>query len=243
MEGFFVGYFHKSIIAKMGFSITDFLFPSRCVSCREFGAYICKKCFLDMEFIEKPICPVCQRQAVGGRAHPGCRSRYRLDGLIVVCKYKGPVKLAILKVKYKWIYDIEKVFVDLFLENFWRFEFPHDLILVPVPLHPKRKRWRGFNQAEILARTLAKSFDVPFSDCMIRIRETAAQVGLKRDKRQENVKGAFSIKMDVDPKTVDGKKFLLVDDVYTSGATMAECCRVLKKAGAGEVWGMAVALG
>lgn len=190
--------------------------------------------------MEKPVCPVCLRQAVGGRTHPGCRNRYRLDGLVVACRYYGPIKRATIQVKYKWVFDIEKVFVELLTDNLWRFDLPKEMILVPVPLHPKRKRWRGFNQAEILAKSLAKSFAVPFADVLVRVRETASQVGLRRDKRKENVRNAFSLRQGTQVK---GKNILLVDDVYTSGATMGECCRVLKKSGAGEIWGLAVALG
>src|SRR3989344_3682644 len=188
-------------------NILDLLFPKRCVSCGKLGSDLCRKCFSEIDFVESPVCPVCQRQAVGGVTHPGCKSRYRLDGLVVACRYKDAVKKAIIKVKYKWIYDIENVFVDLLTERFWKFNLPQDLILVPVPLHSKRKRWRGFNQSEILAESLANKFGVPFSDTMIRIIETKTQVGLKREDRIKNVKGAFSLKNDFD---VRGKNILLV---------------------------------
>lgn len=221
-------------------SLLDLIFPKRCVSCSRFGAYICRRCFSQIQYIREPVCPVCQRQAVGGRTHQACRSRYRLDGLVVICRYHGPVRKAIVQVKYKLVYDIERVFVNLTADNLWRFDLPKNLVVVPVPLHSKRKKWRGFNQAEILAKSLAKSFKVDFAELLIRVIDTKTQVGLKRDERRKNVKGAFALKSG---ESVKGKNVLLVDDVYTSGATMGECCRVLKRAGAGEVWGMAVALG
>src|SRR3989338_1566821 len=237
----------------MALSFLDLLFPKRCVSCGKFGAYICKSCFSKIEFIEKPICPICQRQAVGGKTHPGCQGRYRLDGLVVAARYRGPVKSAIAKVKYKLVYDIAKILIDLIVVNLWKFDLASDLILVPVPLHVRRKNWRGFNQAELLANLLSKSFGVSVSDALIRIRQTKSQVGLKRDDRKENVRGAFALRPSGQKKRksfdsaqgkiiseVKGKNIILVDDVYTSGATMTECCKVLKKEGAGEVWGMAV---
>ena len=220
--------------------LLDFLFPKRCVSCGGLGSYICKHCFSKIEFIEKPVCPICQRQAVGGKTHPGCQGRWRLDGLIVAARYSGPVKSAIAKVKYRWVYDIGKTLVNLLSSNLWRFEISNDLILVPIPLHKRRKNWRGFNQAEILAKSLSLKFNKPYGEYLARILETTSQVGLKRDERQKNVKEAFRLRTGAD---VSGKNILLVDDVYTSGATMTECCKVLKKEGAGEVWGMAVALG
>lgn len=220
-------------------NLLDLIFPKRCVGCGKLGFYLCRDCFSKIDFIEKPVCSVCGRQAIGGVTHPGCKSKYGLDGLVVACRYKDVVKIAIVKVKYKWVYDIEKVFVDLLVERLWKFDLPEDLILVPVPLHSKRKRWRGFNQSEILAKSLAERFGVHFSDSLVRTRETATQVGLKRDERRKNVKDAFSLKNSAD---VRGKNILLVDDVFTSGATMNDCCRVLKRAGAKSVWGMAVAI-
>ncbi len=163
--------------------------------------------------------------------------------MVVAARYRGPVKSAIAKVKYKWVYDIGKTLVDLLAASLWRFGIPDDLILVPIPLHTRRKNWRGFNQAEILAKSLSLKFNQPYGEYLARIIETASQVGLKRDERKKNVKGAFSLRPLIDPEKIKGRNFLLVDDVYTSGATMTECCKVLKKEGAGEVWGMAVALG
>ena len=224
----------------MALSFLDLLFPKRCVSCGKFGAYICKDCFSKIEFIQKPVCPVCQRQAVGGKTHPGCQGRLRLDGLVVATRYSGSVKKAIAKVKYKWAYDIAKILIDLIVVNLWKFDLASDLILVPVPLHVRRKKWRGFNQAEILAKSLSLKFNQPYGEYLARIIETASQVGLKKDERKKNVKGAFRLRTGAD---VSGKNILLVDDVYTSGATMQEACRVLKKAGAKTVWAMAVALG
>ena len=224
----------------MGFNLLDLIFPKRCVSCGTFGKYICNRCFSKIEFVERPICPICQRQAIGGKIHPKCTGKFRLDGLAVACRYKGPIKFAIQKVKYKWVYDIEKILVDILASQIWKFDLPQNSILVPIPLHKKRKNWRGFNQAEILAKTLAKKFKVGYSDSLIRMIETRTQVGLTREERKLNVKGAFKIK---ENSKVSAKNILLVDDVYTSGATMMEATKVLKQAGAGNVWAMAVALG
>ena len=246
------------------FSLLDFIFPKKCVGCGKFGQYFCKGCLAQIEFAEKPICPVCQRQSIEGRTHPGCVGKYRLDGLVVACRYSGPVKRAIAKVKYKWVWDIEKIFVELLVKNLWRYDLPENVILVPVPLHFKRKNWRGFNQSEILAEAISLKFKVPYSTALFRNRETKTQVGLKREERQKNVKGAFSLRpVDKGKKRpfdfarqcsgqvaqgkimaeVRGKSIILVDDVFTSGSTMAECANVLKRAGAKSVWGMAVALG
>ncbi len=231
----------------MPFSFLDLVFPKKCVGCGKFGSYICKNCYKKVEFLDKPVCPVCQRQAIGGKTHPGCSGKYKLDGLIVACRYKGPIRVAIQKVKYRWVFDIERILVDLVAGQIWKFDFPQNSILVPVPLHIKRKRWRGFNQSEILAKTLAKRFKVKYGDFLVRKIETKTQVGLSREERKKNIRDAFVLstrhpELDSGSKLKD-KNIILVDDVYTSGATMAECTKVLKKAGAKSVWGMAVALG
>ena len=220
--------------------LLDLVFPKRCVLCGAFGKYICNNCFSKIEFVEKPVCPVCQRQAIGGKTHPKCAGKFRPDGLVIACRYKGAIKLAIRKVKYKWVYDIEKILVDLLASQIWKFDLPKNLILVPIPLYKNRKNWRGFNQAEILAKTLAKKFKVGYSAILFRNRETKTQVGLSREERKKNIKGAFSLSQGAN---VNGRDFLLVDDVYTSGATIREAAKVLKSSGARNVWAMAVALG
>ncbi len=230
----------------MNLSILDLLFPKRCVSCGRLGSYICTKCFSQIEFIEKPVCPVCQRQAIGGKTHPGCQGRYRLDGLVIACKYRGPVKKAIQKMKYKWIFDVGEVLINFLTDSLWKFDLPASYILVPIPLHPRRKKWRGFNQSELLAKILGGSFGVDVCNLLVRTLEGSTQVGLDRESRKENVKGAFAPRFAQSKSSsfnIEGKNIILVDDVYTSGATMAECAKVLKKAGAKEVWAMAVALG
>ena len=112
-------------------------------------------------------------------------------------------------------------------------------IIVPVPLHPKRLRWRGFNQAVLLGREVGRlrrvSMD-PF--ILLRSRETPPQTQLTEEERKKNIRGAFS----VDPKkAIEGKRLLLVDDVYTSGATVNECSRTLIRAGAKEVYVLTLA--
>lgn len=238
----------------MTFSFLDFIFPKRCVSCGKFGSYLCSVCLAKVEFIEHPVCPICQRQAVGGKTHPGCYSRYSLDGLVVVARYRGAIRSAIRKIKYRWVTDIESTLGDLMVDNLWKFDFPADSVLVPIPLHPKRKRWRGFNQAELLTDYLSKKFGSKTSDLLIRTVDTKPQVGLKKDKRRENIRGAFALRFapfDTQGKqgkpsegsSIRGKNLILVDDVFTSGATMMEAAKVLKRAGAKSVWAMAVALG
>jgi ComF family protein len=103
-------------------------------------------------------------------------------------------------------------------------------LLVPVPLHPRRLCWRGFNQALLLAQTFPQA--VIARNILVRRRPTLPQIKLSPEQRQSNVKGAFTVP---DPATVKGKSLVLLDDVYTTGATVKECARALRRAGAANV--------
>lgn len=219
-------------------NLLDLLFPKRCVSCGKFGSYICSACFLKIDFVQYPVCPVCERQAVGGKTHPGCKKRFGLDGLAVACKYRGTVRKAVQKIKYRFVFDIHKILVDLIADSIWRYSLPKNIVLVPIPLYRLRKNWRGFNQAELLAQDLAKRFGENYlCDLLVRTVDTKTQVGLSREDRKRNVKSAFGAS-----RKLNGENIILVDDVFTTGSTMMEAAKVLKMAGAGEVWAMAVVL-
>ena len=110
----------------------------------------------------------------------------------------------------------------------------HIDLIIPVPLHPKRLRWRGFNQAVLLARQVSRVSNIPLDPFVLcRLRETPPQTQLGEDERRTNVRGAFMLHPE---KQIDNKNVLLVDDVYTSGATVNECSRTLTKGGAKQVY-------
>ena len=124
-------------------------------------------------------------------------------------------------------------------ENKLIFQNKENSLLAPIPLSKSRERWRGFNQATLLANELSRFLKIPLlNNNLIKIKKTQPQVELKREQREENIKGAFKLK---NPQKVRGKRIFLVDDVFTTGSTMEECARVLKKAGGKEVWGIVVA--
>jgi ComF family protein len=113
------------------------------------------------------------------------------------------------------------------------------LVFIPIPLHSKRKGIRGFNQAEILCGILAKELGIEMVSGLVRIRDTKSQTGLPRAKRLVNVRDAFAFRDN--PLLLEGKVVVLIDDVVTTGATLSESARVLKSAGARNVWGFVVA--
>lgn len=138
-------------------------------------------------------------------------------------------------------FDFNKGLIKRVLKNF-RFESGESFdYLVPVPLYFYRENWRGFNQAEEMANVVGKKMKIGAKGVLRRKRKTKQQsLILGRDMREKNVKGAFEVRKNF-KKKLKGKKILLVDDVFTSGADMRECTKMLKKGGVGVVWGLALA--
>jgi len=157
------------------------------------------------------------------------------------------VQKLIFNFKYKpYLTDLKTVLADLFYESIIQNEqFQNQIkkgewIFVPIPLSSAKLRKRGYNQAEILTKELAKKFNLPVQNLLLRVRETKTQVGLTNLQRKLNVKDAFLLK----PHAiflVKNKNILLVDDVATTGSTLLEASKVLKKGGVGKVFGLTLA--
>ncbi len=247
-------------------SLLDFIFPRRCVNCRKIGSYICTNCFAYISFNEAGTCSVCQRPAIGGITHPVCRGKYTPDGVFSSLVYKGVVKKLVYKFKYNPnLTDLKNTLSELFYEGIIQKEEFHkvltsDSVLVPIPLYKSKMRKRGYNQAEILANGLGKKLDLQVLNCLERIRDTKTQVGLKKEEREENIKGAFRLKpkfeyriskLETNSKSQNSKSqkvldlgsVFLIDDVVTSGATLKEATKVLKKSGVGKVYCITLAHG
>jgi len=180
--------------------------------------------------------------------HPGCKTRYSLDGLTSFFRYDGMVKKAIKTVKYRFAYDVVGELVDCIPDeslDFFRTSYivNHTSMIIPIPLHPFRYRYRGFNQAEVIAHALAKRLDIPVrSGFLMRTKKTIPQVDMKdRNKRLSNMKDVFTVKSDSSTRQYNDTAILLVDDVFTTGATLRSAASVLKHNGAKFVWGMTVA--
>ncbi len=226
--------------------VLDFLFPKKCVNCMKTGEYLCTNCFARMSFDVRMICVVCNRYAPYGLTHLSCRKQYTLNGVFSGVVFNSVVRKLLYAFKYRpYVSDIGSLMANLLYEGLIQQEqFITSLsvaqpILVPIPLSIQRLRKRGYNHAEILSNKLAEKFSLRTLDCLERIRETKPQFGLTRIERLANINGCFSIK----------KKFIgqlpqnifLVDDILTSGSTLAEAARVLKQAGVKMVWGLTFA--
>jgi len=213
--------------------IFDLLFPKFCLSCQREGNYLCEDCQSTLGVLNTH------------QKHQTHSPAGGLKDLYFALPYQQPLIKNLIKLfKYQpFVKELVIPLTSLIITHFQLIEKSTadfvNFILVPVPLERKKLKWRGFNQAEEIGKELANFFGIPLiTNCLIKIKETLPQVELSDEERRENIKGAFLVK---DKELIKNKKILLVDDVYTTGATMEECARVLKKAGAKEVIGIVIA--
>lgn len=227
-------------------NVLDFIFPKYCVNCKKFGDFLCADCFSRLSFDTKNICTVCGKHTFNGLTHPGCFRKYSLDGSFTCIVYNSISKKLIYQFKYRPNLTSLKSFLgDLMYESLVQNEefdkvIRKEVLFVPVPLSKAKFRRRGYNQAEILAKELSKRFGISTVDCLVRVKETKSQVGLKKEERKENIKGAFGL-VDRHSGKIQNSYVVLVDDVLTTGSTLSEAANVLKHHGARQVWAVALA--
>ncbi|MEX1113066.1 MAG: ComF family protein, partial [Patescibacteria group bacterium] len=194
------------------------VFPSRCVGCEIPGSWWCSDC-------DRRIVPV------GMVSVPG------LDGLIAAGIHREPLTRWVKALKYRHVKAVIPTLVERLTVLLADLRRRHrDLVLVPVPLHPRRLRSRGHNQSALLAGALAAATGLPVSSGLIRCHRTRTQTGLGRAERRRNVAGAFAW---TGPLPAN-RTVVLVDDVYTTGATLAACAEACREAGAAQVYGLVV---
>ncbi|PIU02119.1 hypothetical protein COT66_01910 [Candidatus Shapirobacteria bacterium CG09_land_8_20_14_0_10_49_15] len=225
--------------------LLDLLFPRRCLGCGRSGNYFCAACLNRLLLQPERICPICSQFSPGGLAHPGCRQKNSLDGLTSIFRYEGLIKKAIKKLKYKFITDLAadltEALVSFCGEDKIFVNACRQAILVPIPLHSSRLRWRGFNQAALLGKMIAQNLDLKFMpDLLIRQKKTTPQFERDKKARYENLKGAFVVNKD-SSFMIQDSSFMIFDDIFASGATLNEAAKTLKQAGARQVWGLALA--
>lgn len=220
----------------------DFVFPKYCINCRKIGAYICANCFSFISFDVSMICLVCNNPTFDGVTHPKCRGKYTIDGAFSAVAYKGVVKKLIYNFKYKpFLSDLKNTLNELFYESIIQNEifqkaYISKPILVPIPLHSKRLRKRGYNHARLLSEGLSKKLNLPMIEALQRTKNTKSQFGLNLKDRKENIRDAFSVFPNYSITQLPN--IFLVDDILTTGSTLLEAARILKKNGVRRVWGL-----
>jgi len=230
--------------SPFGRAIFDFFFPPKCPLCGEdYGGRHqgrpCPGCVSRIQFLSPPLCPRCGRgfASAADRDHlcSECLTEERFfTRARAVCIYEGLIVEAISRFKYGRVARLARP-LGGFLADYQDpdFTFSGLDLVVPVPLHPKRLRERGFNQSLLLARRLGLRHSLPLDiTALCRARPTQPQTQLSGSERQTNVRGAFEVRK---PEAVAKKRVLLIDDVFTTGATVRECAKVLLHAGAQQV--------
>lgn len=229
-------------------ALLNAVFPPRCAGCSAFCRHLfCVSCLGELKPIVAPFCKVCglpfDPEALAGASCAACRdNRYHgappYSAIRSCYRFEGPVRKAVHALKYRgrtvYAAPMASLLVDLLLRD----QLIKDAQLshvIPVPLHPWRRWRRGFNQTELLAKPVARQLGLPLADILQRRRFTASQVGLNRTQRAANVQGAFLVRPGQEA-ALRNARILLVDDVFTTGATLAECALVLRESGAREVF-------
>ena len=218
-------------------SIWNLIFPKKCINCKREGQYLCEDCLSLIEMNPFNYC-LCEKLERKNKCD-NCKNR-NLDRILSATSFKGIVREAIHKLKYSYLEELS-VPLSLLILNYLQninCQIDNSFIIVPVPMHPKKKRRRGFNQSEEIAKIISQSTNIPLSTTLIKIKETKPQMELNRIERMENIKNCFAI---TNKKEIENKTILLLDDVYTTGTTIEECAKVLKENGAKEVWGLTIA--
>ena len=232
-----------------GSVLLDLCLPGSCAGCQRIDTQPqrswCLGCWKKIPWVKSPLCPGCGTPFTDSpdSADHLCgeciEPTFHFDTARSAVLHKGIIRTRIHQFKFGAQMEWTPPLVELLEIAYAGWGLPAPGLIVPVPLHPKRLKERGFNQSALLAGELARKIKVPVSfDIIVRKNQTQPQTRLKRGERLKNVKGAFEI---ADKKRVLGRRILLVDDVFTTGTTLSECARTLKrKGGASEVHAITV---
>lgn len=226
-------------ISKLKRTALDLLYPKWCVGCGSEGEFVCQSCRETFSPINGSVCPKCGLPQNGQMLCTSCTNwSAEIDGIRSPYIFNGVIRRAVHELKYRNLRAIAVTLAGLLYDYLKENPLPGD-VLVPVPLHPKRLRERGYNQSGLLSKELGYLTGIPvIGDCLVREQLGQSQARTSSVfERRSNVSGVFSCR----DERLRGKRVLLIDDVATSGATLNSCAGVMKSAGAASVWGLVVA--
>ncbi len=227
-------------------SILNVIFPIECIICKKEGEIICKDCFEKIAQTTTQNCPFCKKIDVNGKTCQSCRKNFHLDGIFSAGNYEQKeLKESIKHLKYNFIKTLSNELSLFILKNLEKHKmvngelFKGEFFLMPIPLSKQRERWRGFNQSSLLAEKIAATKNWQVLPGLIKKKNSKPQAKLSGQKRKDNLRECF----EYNGENLNGKKIILIDDVVTTGATLEEAAKTLKKHGAKTVWGLVVAKG
>lgn len=223
-------------------SLIWFLYPAQCRHCGENldpadGYYICKSCWDKVEYIEKPYCEKCGFPSDPHSALPekvfscaNCPPQFSFNKARSIAYYNTAIGEAIRLLKDNGKTVMADKLADIMVEGMNKLLNPKDYdCIIPVPLHRKKMRKRGYNQMELIGRKVGEKVGIPLeTKSLIKVKDTPPQRGLSGKERIQNIKGSFSV---INPINIKGKRILLIDDVMTTGSTINECAKTLVKEG------------
>lgn len=219
--------------------LADVFYPKYCFSCKRAGSYLCKFCVNQVPTVTQSFCIVCNKPSLDGWTHPHCKTQFSADRLVSALPYKNSVVSdMVITGKYYFIPECFAVLAALTANHLLLNGFEEevaDFIICPIPLHPQRLRWRGFNQSEVAGKILSQALHIPCINILKRTKKTEVQKNLDAKSRKTNMQNAFAC------VRKSPKKVLLIDDVTTTGQTLSEAARVLKQNGAQAVWCISLA--
>lgn len=232
------------MLIELAQALLDVLFPPRCVRCRAAGAVLCATCLATARAPQAPFCPRCGRSLPALSENcPTCAAGHgpkALCSIRAAALHEGAVRDGVLALKYRGQRRLAGPLGSI-LADAVRAAGDLPDVVVPVPLHAGRHRQRGYNQAELLARSLAQRLGVPCETrALVRHRATPPQVGLASPARRTNVAGAFTLSPSGTARRLAGKRVLLVDDVTTTGSTLDAAATALLAAAPTELRGLAL---
>ncbi len=200
--------------------VLDLIFPPVCVGCGRVGTLLCDRCIASFVAPEETGPPP-----------------YPLTALHALGQFNGALQKAVHALKYDCLTDLASPLGSLMAQAVLAAGWPRSQI-IPVPLHDARYHQRGFNQSALLGQAIARQTGWgQWDEVLARVRMTQSQVGLNYQERQANVRGAFAVS---NPSRLQGQDIILVDDVFTTGATLLECAKTLLDAGAGSIRALVV---
>ncbi len=226
--------------ARLASASLDLLYPPKCVGCEKEGQFLCPGCLDALPHLLPPFCLRCSQPIAHGDICRRCiASPPAIDRIVAPFRMEGAAREAVHRLKYGNLRAIAPVLGEL-LADFLVERQVSGAVLVPVPLHPRRERRRGYNQAALLAREAGERLGIPLVlGALSRSKDTPSQTRRSQaEERRANVQDSFYCP---DPSPVKGLNVLLVDDVCTTGATLEACSATLKEAEAASVTGVAFA--
>lgn len=219
--------------------LLDLIFPIQCLGCGNKNSYLCKKCLENISPPAVEFCPVCEKAVTdSGKLCSLCqKENHPLNQLIVAANYQNELlSRSVHFFKYRFVRSLGTPLGEVLTKAIQKSHLAIPDFIIPIPLHSFRQRWRGFNQAEILCKEISllliPGIEIPvISDLVVRQKFTRPQMKISGyHQRQQNIAGAFNLNHYSKWLTeIKGKRILIVDDICTTGATLFEVARVIKK--------------